>query len=397
MIVVPQKQLPTKKPFPVHPDRRTLVKQHLSRILGDLPISPLLSLCKQHQLPVPAHATKRILAEQLMTYFQRHAISELVDVVTRHLDASVADLKALFDRLTVTQRASLVAGGYLTVSRTAEVTAYGKTLMVPYYDYFDYLNLMTHQQQIPEAIAYGRYFRLKSAAHKQKQRLATERDRQRRQVHREQQAEFREMFKVARSQLGEPGTLAYQLLDLAFWTHHVNHLAKLDQQTNYYRYKDQALRLFFTYRDTPFVSVGVYTPAQPDKRRLTLCSHHFDEYRAYYRDWGDSVMTYYATNQVTVNQCSACDLQVIPDYYSLYFFEITNEKLRYGFHTPYWKQVTEFGDRSTYPSVDHSDENQEGPYRFGRAITKDELAVLGSPAEIVRQFKRAYQALQRFE
>lgn len=397
MIPVPRKQPVPPKPFPVHPNRRTLVKQHLNRILGDLPISPLLSLCKQHQIEVPAHATKHLLTEHLATYFQRHAVSELVDVVTQYLDASVADLKTLFERLTATQRASLVAGGYLTISRTAEVTAYGKVLMVPYYDYFDYLNLLAHQAQIPDAIAYGRYFRLKSATHQEKQRLATERERQRRQLHREQQAEFRAAYKLAQAHLGEPGTLAYLLLNLAFWTHHINHLAKLDQQVDYYRYKDLALRLLFRYRDTEFVSVGVYTPDQPDKRKLTLCSHHFDEYREYYRDWGDSVMTYYATNQAVVNQCPGCELQVVPDYYTLYFFEINNEKLRYGFHVPYRKALTAFGDRTNYPSVDHSDENQEGPYRFGRAITKDELAVLGNPTEIVNQFEQAYNDLLQFE
>lgn len=64
---------------------------------------------------------------------------------------------------------------------------------------------------------------------------------------------------------------------------------------------------------------------------------------------------------------------------------------------PYRKALTAFGDRTNYPCVDHSDENQEGPYRFGRAITKDELAVLGSPTEIVNNFEQAYNDLLQFE
>ena len=62
------------------------------------------------------------------------------------------------------------------------------------------------------------------------------------------------------------------------------------------------------------------------------------------------------------------------DYYSLYYLKISAGNYTFSFHTPYTIGKDFLPDKNTLPKADNHKE-QEGIFRFGRIVFKDEETV----------------------
>jgi hypothetical protein len=145
----------------------------------------------------------------------------------------------------------------------------------------------------------------------------------------------------------------------------------------WYQRKNNAFHLLM---HTPFAHLSFYRPEEPDKMTLYLCDEHHEDRR----EIGMSKWEYYELFRKQVRQCSHCIVREERDYYSLYFLEIKADAfpgLRFSFHTPYpIGKALSFPKPSKLPKVDHSDhEQEEGLFRFGRALLSDEKIIYREP------------------
>lgn len=388
-----------KIPFPIQPDYDSLFKLYPDECWNHLNKDVLVSLAKKHHLPCKSRDKRDKVLHEVKEYYKRHSIREVVS----HLKTATVPTYVLEDmlgKLTKTQRDNLVTGGFIPVLSITSIRKYGKNLETPNYSFFGLLNVHAHKSQLSDALSYGRFCRLQSPEHAEALKVAREYNQERRAKKRQQREQVTTEIQNQLTSFGNPGTLHFYVFQLAFWCRQINHLAKTvlhpDKASELYALKDQALQLFFKYVDQSYISVFIYRPEQPDKIDFRLCPDHFEKF-CEERSWheGERAIDYLGIHQHAIKKCADCSLQVQKEYYTLYYFQISDGTSEYGFHLPYMKNKAIFGNRRKYSEVDHK-ENVEGSFRFGRAITKDELALIGNKEHIIAEFKRAYHSLATF-
>ena len=199
--------------------------------------------------------------------------------------------------------------------------------------------------------------------------------------------------------------------ELAFWIVWVSRWAKENQlkaknakskkekyllQFNYlYELKNQGIELLLK---SNFKTLGFYRPEDCDKYIiLSFCKKH-------YEDWCNERESMYITkweffdeNKKQILCCKECAVDIIKDYYSLFYLEINNHyvpNLKFGFHTPFGIGKNIFSNLEEIPKISHKE--QDGIFRFGRNLFQDEkiiyseIFVLKKFTEVVEKYKLYY-------
>jgi hypothetical protein len=335
-------------------------------------------------LPNAARILKGRLTEQLVARLEADAEehARFLETFKRDLAFGPWDVENLLG-CTPTERKRWVADGKLPILdyRTFHVAA--RDIEYPIYD----RRIIT--AITPETVATWRseHQALVQVRRKTGAQKATESRKEHQHSRSAFRATWETMVAVWTSQ-GSPELAA--VFQLAYWTVWAsrwakeNHEKKLeaikyreryhDHEQAWYQRKNNAFALLM---QTPLAHLSFYRPEEPDKMTLYLCDEHYEDKReiGYMTKW-----EYYALFRKEVRQCPNCVVHEEQDYYSLYFLEIKADAfpgLRFSFHTPYpIGKSLGFPRPGKLPKVDHSNqENEEGLFRFGRALLSDEKII----------------------
>ncbi|ERL64795.1 hypothetical protein L248_0572 [Schleiferilactobacillus shenzhenensis LY-73] len=311
------------------------------------------------------------------------------------LGTKIHELTAVFPKLTLNQRKLLTRHGYLPIVGTENVHRYGKDLAVPFYDYFAAAKLVDHQKQFDELLKYLRQADKSTPAYQKKAATAKRKREAAKQAHTAYMAEYRQFLEQF------PGGQQRALMDLAFWTANLNHLAKTPReggnQNEYYDMKNHALAAF-QHAASPLVHTSFYRPKGADRTDVDLCEAHYEDYAEQRSVSGGyyPVMAFYFRNQKEIQRCPKCHVTTEKDYYSLYYTVVGTAEAHFSFHTPASIGEPIFGSPKRYAMVYH-EENEGGSFRFGRGMEVGELPVIGGKKVILAYFRGALQMLNNLE
>lgn len=335
-------------------------------------------------VPNPARTLKGHLTEQLVARLEADADehARFLETFKRELAFGPWDVEKVLG-CTPTERKRWVADGKLPILDYRLFHVAARDIEYPIYDR-RVITAIT-----PETIALWRsehqtlvQMRRKTGAQK-----ATESRKEHQHSRKAFRATWETMVAVWVSQ-GSPELAA--TFQLAYWTVWASRWAKenhqkmqdaikyheryRDREQVWYQRKNNAFHLLM---QTPYAQLSFYRPEEPDKMTLYLCDEHYEDKRemGYMTKW-----EYYDLFRKEVRQCPNCVVHEEQDYYSLYFLEIKADAfpgLRFSFHTPYpIGKALGFPRPSKLPKVDHSnEENEEGLFRFGRALLSDEKII----------------------
>lgn len=150
-------------------------------------------------------------------------------------------------------------------------------------------------------------------------------------------------------------------------------------------------------------SLSFYEPERAHKRSLHLCrthsSHLVKVREAINADEDFNVVPYgkwdyFIEHEADISACPECEFGEIAHYYSLYYLEVSDRDIpgvRFSFHTPYPIGVGFLPAPETMSQVMHME--QEGIFRFGRAVDADE-AIVHEEAEVARQLQVAMACVE---
>jgi len=199
--------------------------------------------------------------------------------------------------------------------------------------------------------------------------------------------------------------------ELAFWIVWVSRWAKENQlkafaakskkdeyliQVNFlYKLKNQGIELLLK---SNFKTLGLYRPEDCDKYTdLSFCENHYEYWCSerefmYIPKW-----EYFENNIKQILRCKDCTVNIIKDYYSLFYLEIRSPQIpdyKFGFHTPFGIGKNIFSDVGEIPNIIHKE--QDGLFRFGRSLFQDEKTiyretfVLKKFTDVVEKYKLYY-------
>ena len=276
--------------------------------------------------------------------------------------------------------------GKLTVNHYTPFTAYGKDFECPYYDYKE------TKQITQEDIDKWRNEHKETVTANRKKGVAKANETRKKNKELVKNFYDNEWTTMVRGWEQIDIELAVTF-KLAFWTMWTSRMAKEFQEKahratianvskynskkeEFYKYKNTALELL---TKSKYTNISFYRPEESDKIRVSFCDQHYEiwceerRYIGYYDKW-----SYYYDNKKSIDNCKHCDVDVTKDYYSLYYLEITSpdvKDLKFSFHTPYPLANDEiYPPIESIPKVDH-EENDEGLFRFGRSMFKEEMVV----------------------
>ncbi|KRM30530.1 hypothetical protein FC83_GL001664 [Agrilactobacillus composti DSM 18527 = JCM 14202] len=366
-----------------------MIAQHKATLLAHSTKKKLLYICDLLALELPQAKPKihrDVLFDFLIAQINSPARYQLILTYldNSQIGASTNDLKLVFPKLNYRQRRLLTQHGYLRVAYYYKFDCYGRSLDVPVYNYFDYFNLVAHQAQFPALLKYLRSLQRQTPAEIAKK-----------QAKKTEQQQFRTDYQQLVASFADP--LERAIIDLAFWTVQLNHLAKTKPQRpdapDYYEEKAKALKLFHQTKN-PLVIVQFYRPDNPDKLWIQLCGHHLEEFRAarYYFD--QRVVDYYEDHQQLITSCPKCEVVHQKDYYSLFHVKVGTTATNFDFHMPYLLGQPIFGAGSQYPQVQQV-ENEGSDFRFGRGMAPGELGKIGGSRYVEKAFYRAFEKLSQ--
>ncbi|MFD3445626.1 hypothetical protein ACFDTO_13600 [Microbacteriaceae bacterium 4G12] len=297
--------------------------------------------------------------------------------------------------ITKTERKRWTDEGKLHVTYYDSFHKWGKTNTYPMYSLYQ-VNKLT-QKTID---VWRKNYKERVIKNRQK---ATKKAIQTRQQNQSRAREFYEKeWKSLLKKWYKDNPLIGATLQLAYWTMWVNRYAK-EMQTKqfnakskseeyetkkdvFYAYKNTAIQLLST---SPFTTISFYRPAHADKiADLFFCEHHFQlwmlerEYE-YVTKWD-----FFYSHQNNIRRCENCYYDTIEDYYSLYFLSVETEAFHFSFHIPFPLGEDFLPPPSALPAIVH--EEQEGLFRFGRALLEEEQIIFREKS-IIKYFEEAVQ------
>ena len=182
------------------------------------------------------------------------------------------------------------------------------------------------------------------------------------------------------------GDLYYLAYRLAYWTVWVSRWAKTYQMSNrsvmslkkhdLYDLKNKSINLLY---ESGLSSLAFYIPEKPDKIWIRMCEKHWDE-------------LHYIDGEIA-QRCKDCVCNINKNYYSLFYQELfdIHSGIKFSFHTPYPIGSKFFPPWKPLNKVAH-EENEEGLFRFGRAVYEDEK-IIYSNKKVLLEFNKAYEGL----
>jgi hypothetical protein len=193
---------------------------------------------------------------------------------------------------------------------------------------------------------------------------------------------------------------------LAYWTQWASRWAKenvvkamqatkhgslyLQRKEVWYRRKDEAIAVL---AGSSYAHLSYYRPEDADKIELVLCDDHYTEMReGYYEGKWD----FYTSSKREINECAACRVSVLPEYYSLYALEISATvcaDTSFSFHVPYPIGKAFLPSPRVLPLVVQV-EQEEGLFRFGRRLDEEEK-VLFREKDVEEQLVKALDEAKR--
>jgi hypothetical protein len=179
-------------------------------------------------------------------------------------------------------------------------------------------------------------------------------------------------------------------LQLAFWTMWVSRWAKESQvkalnakskknvyesdKRVFYEMKNEALQRLIK---SPYSKLSFFIPENPDKiTNIEFCSSHYNLWLQerdfeYISKWD-----FYHWHQKSINKCKCCTVEIVNDYYSLFYILIEYEELEdyhFSFHIPFPIGENFLPNKEKLPKVVHQE--QEGLFRFGRSLLEEEKII----------------------
>ena len=188
--------------------------------------------------------------------------------------------------------------------------------------------------------------------------------------------------------------LAYWTLWLSRWAKK-NHVKALNarksktyeeykrREKEYYNYKNMAVAAMAS---SSISSLSYYQPSNPDKVRVYFCDKHFQEYQIYSGIY-ETAREFALRKPEKYLACPRCEMEYEKDYYSLYYLKVSAGDYTFSFHTPYTIGKEFLPDKNSLPKADNHKE-QEGIFRFGRVIFKDE-EIIYKEKLVLRRFLEA--------
>ncbi|WP_242225387.1 hypothetical protein [Bacillus cereus group sp. BfR-BA-01380] len=298
-----------------------------------------------------------------------------------------------FLNITKAERKRWTNEGKLSVSYYESFHKWGKTHVYPMYNLYQ-VNKLTQEsinlwrENYKEHIAKSRKKATKKAVQTRNQNKAITRE------------FYEKEWKSLLKKWYKDNALIGATLQLAYWTMWVNRYAKEMQikqlnakskseeyklkKETFYAYKNVALKLLFT---SPLTTVSFYRPLHADKiSNLFFCDHHFElwmlerEYE-YITKWD-----FFYSHQKDIYKCKNCNYNPIKDYYSLYFISVEIESVYFSFHIPFPLGSDFLPSPNKIVAIQH--EEQEGLFRFGRALLEEEKIIFKEKS-IIKYFEEA--------
>lgn len=344
--------------------------------------------------------------ETIIKYFKRANRlkiinkKDLYELFGERLALHPVDLE---ERLNIskTERKRWTEEGKLKVARTEIFTKYRQDFECPYYDYKQATTLK--QSKIEKWREQHKLQVAKNRSKGAKKAIKTK-DKNKELVKNFYEKELVEMKQKWNSVDQE----LFVTYNLAFWTMWVSRMAKqfqekavnaktkgqeyTEKKNEFYQMKNRAMDLL---SKSKYSKIEFYRPERHEKIYVSFCDLHYHDW-CRQREWCYmSKWDYYYDNRGAVHRCKECEVVVDKDYYSLYYLKIQCDNvpdITFSFHTPYPVSKVNFPDPKKLERVEH-EENEEGLFRFGRALVGEEVVVFTES----RVRKYIAEALNLFE
>ena len=284
---------------------------------------------------------------------------------------------------TKTERLRWIKEEKIKVSYTKSFYKYGKTFETPYYD-------MISVYEAKKSAKKWRKIKEKEILENRK-KGAVKREETKKENEKIRES-FRDEFKKILASWYRVDSKAAVTYELAYWTTWASRWAKESQLKKYnakkietrekyeadekyfYKLKNEANKLLMR---SSISELSFYEPEYPDKvTELHFCDYHYER-------WLDMREFQYVTKWEFLDfsyddivKCKDCTCKISKGYYSLYFLEIKDERIKdfsFGFHVPYPIGRGFLPKPKSLKKVEHME--QDGVFRFGRPVFDDEKIV----------------------
>ncbi|WP_062105493.1 hypothetical protein [Bacillus niameyensis] len=302
--------------------------------------------------------------------------------------------------ITSTERKRWTEDGKLIVDHYIDLNKWGKKLKVPMYDAIAVLKISTgiieswryeHNLEVHN----NRLQTAKKSAETRKRNLEISID------------FFENHWKRLLASWFKQNSQLGATLQLSFWTVWINRWAKefqiralnartkkgeyLDKKEQYYGMKNEAIKLLVL---SHYTKLSFYRPPSPHKTlHLHFCPLHFELWCSLREFDYLSKWEFFELYKKDIIKCVNCLYEKSNDYYSLYYLSIQKDNLQdfsFSFHIPYPIGKSFLPAKHELPKVGH--EEQEGIFRFGRTLLKDEKIIFTEKA-VVKNFE---ESLRKF-
>ena len=293
--------------------------------------------------------------------------------------------------------------GFIKVIGYREFSKWGKQLETPLYDR---LHIYSIKEKDIET-----WKENYNNDKKEKKKEAIKKGKETKNVNDKTRENFKKEFKELLASWYKIDSKLGVTYELAFWIVWVSRWAKENKLKVYtakskkekylmqvnclYKLKNQGIELLLR---SDFKTLGFYRPDNYDKYiNLSFCKNHYEDWCnerefMYIPKW-----EYFDENKNQILCCHECTVDIIKDYYSLFYLEIKHEgipDLKFGFHTPFGIGKNIFSNVEEIPKIIHKE--QDGIFRFGRNLFQDEKIiysetfVLKKFADVVEKYKLYY-------
>lgn len=289
----------------------------------------------------------------------------------------------------------------IDIIETETVYAYGKYINVPYWSAKVVFELIEDKNKLEE-------LKQEFEAHKnQKKKEELSKRKTTKATNDNLRREFDQQHKQLLQEWKQYDEIGAMYLELSFWTMWVSRWAKVYQEKyrknsnhadmiksqDYYKLKEEALKLL---SESQYAGVTIYHPENPDKLRINLCEHHYQQYKDWY-GWKINIKEFYEAYKDKIDDCEMCMISHEENYYSLFHIRVSVPEIKesFSFHIPYQIGEQILGHQK-YEIEQGVKENREGLFRFGRPLFELEKIII-TESRVKKGFNTAINHLKTIQ
>ena len=372
----------------------------MDEFFQNVTIAQLTDFAQKYGLTFPKKIKKSVVVDAVKNLLADEKIlNDYYETFKKEIALSPQDTEKIL-QCTKAERLRWTAEGKLPVVYYESFHKFGKDLKCPYYDRLFICNSITPELLDTWRISYKEKVTANAKAAIEKSLTARHRNENLREYSNWTLNEELKFF----YQLDEEAGIIFEL---AFWTQWVNRWAEKNElkARRAIKYGDKYLaqkNLCYTLKNTAmeillkskYSTAHFYVPAFPDKVFVYFCELHYQLIRDMYIGYINPLNAYY-DNPKLYDKCHDCKVERQKNYYSLFCLKINLiAGTTFWFHMPYDIGLKIFPDEKTLPKIFH-EENFEGYFRFGRAITEDEMIVYPEKT-VLKSFHKAIEKANKY-